>query len=141
MTTITSLQIGQKKIEIDNNYYRFPTNTAVLYFSELGDYTIDLKDYLPEGKTVMLDYNVHVWGESNNAGNLFIGSDIAKGLENGQYILTVYGSGINECLEGSIPVGSERYLTVRVDSYKFSGQIVIRGYRIINNVVNVQLED
>ena len=85
----------------------------------------------------MLDYNVHIWGESNNAGNLFIGSDIVKDTNNGQYILTVYGSGINECLEGSIPVGSERYLTARVSAYKFSGQIIIRGYRIINNVINV----
>ena len=128
---ITSLQIGNNKIEIDNNYYNIANNSALCNITS-GERTVDLSSFLPQGKNVLLDFEIHLWG-SNAECHLAINSDVTSE----KYLASVWAAGENNNLCGSIPVGSQRFIKIRLTGPAGGCELRALGFRVINNIVNV----
>ena len=120
-----------KKIEIDNNYYNIVNNTALCNITS-GERTVDLSSYLPQGKNVLLDFEIHLWG-ANAECHLAINSDVSSQ----KYLASVWDAGENNNICGSIPVGSQRFIKIRLTGTAGGCEFRALGFRVINNVVSV----
>jgi len=133
---IKSLEIDGKTLEYpDNEYYQIGNGNALCNITS-GSKTIDLSSYIPEGKKVILDYTIHLWG-SNSECHLLIGSDISPQKYIGSIFLVYNHAGENNNVSGTIPVGSERKVTLSLTGPCGGCEFRVFGYRIVEDVVSV----
>lgn len=80
----------------------------------------------------MLDFGIHLWGASGDC-HLFISSDVLSQ----KYLASVYINGENNNVCGSISVGSQRFIKIKLTGTAGGCECRALGFRVINNVVNV----
>jgi len=110
MSNITSLQIGQNKIEIEGR--KVYTNTPISTSLSLGQNTLSLANYLPDdGYVYEVDF-VYVFASDNDVVDVGFMTDV----EYPHYVSLSHGKNMDDRGQIILNVGTDRYIKVNMTS-------------------------